>query len=493
MQNQNKILEIKMRPKIKISINSNPDSAKSRIKTCKNDTDNSEYNINDQLITYRKYLQQQGIFEMVQDDYRCMMDNFAILNRNVHNMNNINSLLIRYGINNSNMGIFIILPNELILNIVQYLKPADLLRLYITNKFFNKFCQSKIIWLKYIQQQKFDSKPPVKLVRCGTSFKSDTSPMQTYFKQQKVLGNWYTKPSNYSTVYDAHSSTITSVKLCNNIMISVGFDKRINIYQINTDINYEHKHCIYDETLNNHADRILCLDLNDNNFVTGARDEKVKLWDLNTYTCLQTFTGHTDNIWAVNFYNDIIISAGSDLNIKLWDKNSNSAIHTINNNSNRGISYLDVNDNKVYVSSADGIINVYDIRTYNLVMSLQDTNQSLYGFDIKHNNLVCGGDNIMLWYDTNTFKLKQKIDSNIGDIYGVKIMNNKIITCGNKTHQYVRIWDYDQDILRDSKFKAMRNIPDIASHNDIVRGVYADDYRMITWAADSKIKLWSFR
>lgn len=57
---------------------------------------------------------------------------------------------------------------------------------------------------------------------------------------------------------------------------------------------------------------------------SSSYDHSVKVWDLDTGECLQTFLGHDACVWSVVFHpvGQILATAGEDNTIKLWELQS---------------------------------------------------------------------------------------------------------------------------------------------------------------------------
>lgn len=65
--------------------------------------------------------------------------------------------------------------------------------------------------------------------------------------------------------------------------------------------------------------------------LTGSTDHTLKLWEVDTGNCLQTFVGHTDGVRSVAFSPDgkIIASGSIDRTIKLWQINRDNCWQTL--------------------------------------------------------------------------------------------------------------------------------------------------------------------
>ena len=67
-------------------------------------------------------------------------------------------------------------------------------------------------------------------------------------------------------------------------------------------------------------------------FLTGSRDNKARLWDINTGAVIRTFTGHTDYVKCVAFSPDgtKALTGTADYTVKLWDTETGALIRTLN-------------------------------------------------------------------------------------------------------------------------------------------------------------------
>lgn len=76
----------------------------------------------------------------------------------------------------------------------------------------------------------------------------------------------------------------------------------------------------------------VCLSADGRLALTGSSDKTLKLWDVETGRCLQTFEGHLDAVTCVCLSGDgrYGLSGCMDKSLKLWDVASGSCLHTLN-------------------------------------------------------------------------------------------------------------------------------------------------------------------
>ena len=64
--------------------------------------------------------------------------------------------------------------------------------------------------------------------------------------------------------------------------------------------------------------------------MTCATDKTIKLWDITTGECLQTFYGHSDAVWSIALAPNgrTLVSGSQDETIKIWDIETGKCLET---------------------------------------------------------------------------------------------------------------------------------------------------------------------
>ena len=100
--------------------------------------------------------------------------------------------------------------------------------------------------------------------------------------------------------------------------------------------------------------------------MSSSGDSTVRVWDLETGTCIKTFTGHNSWVRSVAISPDgqIIASSSDDPTIRMWDIDTGKCreIQTPHNNGIRSIAFSD--DGQIVASgSQDRSIWLWDIKS----------------------------------------------------------------------------------------------------------------------------------
>ncbi len=98
--------------------------------------------------------------------------------------------------------------------------------------------------------------------------------------------------------------------------------------------------------------------------VSGSYDKTVRIWNIETWKCLRTFTGHTDFVYQVAVLPDgrHIVSCSDDKTIRLWDAKTGESLFTFEGHTNEVWGVAVTPDGKRIISSSkDRTIRVWQL------------------------------------------------------------------------------------------------------------------------------------
>lgn len=120
----------------------------------------------------------------------------------------------------------------------------------------------------------------------------DLTEPQRRFKYDRHVSDIYILPNDTLVIYESNSKNIVMWDLYEDII-----------------------------TLTGHTNDIQCVLSFGNKLLTGSWDENIKVWNLDTYECEQTFIGHKTGIMTLNILNDnLIVSSDAAGEIRIWNR-----------------------------------------------------------------------------------------------------------------------------------------------------------------------------
>lgn len=205
-----------------------------------------------------------------------------------------------------------------------------------------------------------------------------------------------------------------------NKLIVGGIDKKIYIYKYN-----ETKGIFdFENILTGHEDSITSLSeyksKNDSEIIlSSSTDMSIKMWDISSLKCINTFKGHKDWIFKIISLPDgRIVSAGQDRTIIIWNEEGN-ILNKLEGHSECVIQLAALKNNQLVSGSRDYTLKIWDLSNYTLIKTIKDvecysgSNCLLYKED--SDILLVGGNDVIKIIDLKEGKIIKNITEELED------------------------------------------------------------------------------
>ena len=196
-----------------------------------------------------------------------------------------------------------------------------------------------------------------------------------------------------------------------------------------------------ERTLETHSDvNTLCFSPDEKTLASGSKDNKVRLWNVETGVNTKTLVGHSDYVLSVCFSPDgkTLVSGSRDQTVRLWNVETGENTKTLKGNSGYSVCFSP--DGKT-VASADCTVHLWDVATGEKTKKLEGHRDFVnsMSFSPDGNTLVSGsGDHTVRLWDLKTGENIKTLK----DVWGVKsvsfLPDGKTLVSGGMA---IRLWD----------------------------------------------------
>ncbi|HEY9631702.1 MAG TPA: NACHT domain-containing protein [Coleofasciculaceae cyanobacterium] len=221
-------------------------------------------------------------------------------------------------------------------------------------------------------------------------------------------------------------------------------------------------------------------------FATCSPDGSIKIWDFATGQCLQTLRDHHDIAWALAFSPDgTLISSSRDRTIKLWDWQMGHCIKTLEGHPNR-VNFVSVIDNgSTLVSAGDQMIKLWDLQTGECLRSLEGHANKITRSSISADGALLASSSfdytIRIW-DLHTGDCLQVLDQHTNTVRAVNFHPSGKYLLSGSDDQTLRLWEVESGDCVMTRFGQVNAINDIAINPGGTHLVNTND--------DTTISLW---
>jgi len=226
---------------------------------------------------------------------------------------------------------------------------------------------------------------------------------------------------------------------------------------------------------------VYCLQYDDNQIISGLRDNTIKIWSRSDLQCKKVLTGHTGSVLCLQFDENVIVSGSSDATVRVWDLETGNLRSTLIHHS-EAVLHLRFSNGLMVTCSKDRSIVVWEHRSPVDIVKLRvlvghRAAVNVVDFDEKYIVSASGDRTIKVW-DTNNCEFVRTL---IGHKRGIACLQyrDKLVVSGSSDNT-IRLWDVELGVC----------IRVLEGHEELVRCIRFDNKRIVSGAYDGKIKVW---
>jgi len=181
--------------------------------------------------------------------------------------------------------------------------------------------------------------------------------------------------------------------------------------------------------------------------LTCSEDGTIRLWSLQTWTCLVCYKGHIFPVWDVRFspHGHYFVSGGHDRTVRLWATDHHQPLRVMSGH------YADVdvvefhpNSNYVASGSSDRSVRVWDCNTGGCVRALTGHKDTVYALAFSPDGrflVSSGADAAILCWDMAGGHLVVALAGHTDTVYCLHFSRDAAVLASGGLDDCIKLWD----------------------------------------------------
>ncbi|KAK1585139.1 WD40-repeat-containing domain protein [Colletotrichum navitas] len=335
---------------------------------------------------------------------------------------------------------------------------------------------------------------PLQVYTSALIFCPKLSTIRTVFGDEEP--QWITiKPAvedNWSAclqTLEGHKAVVSSVVFCSNRMqlVSSSWDSTVKIWDITTG------QCI--QTFLVHTcKKVTSVALASDGrhfasgFASGFENCIVTIWDRITGHCIKTLKGHTGSVDSVVFFgaSSQMASASSDRTIKIWDINTGHCLKTLAGHVAHIYSLTLSGDNRQLASgSLDHTVKIWDTVTGHCIKTLSGHTGPIFSTAFSNDGMQLASASayncIKIW-DITVERCVQTLEGHRGKVVSVIFSADGMQLASASADKTIKIWDRSTG----------QCVQTLTGHTGMVHSITftKNNMQLVSASADTTIKIW---
>jgi WD40 repeat protein len=240
-----------------------------------------------------------------------------------------------------------------------------------------------------------------------------------------------------------------TLKATKNKIICIAILKTLNYKDIFKSLGKTKK------VIKTHNDYIRALtNLNKDYIISSSSDKTLKVWNINTYSCIETLSEHKTAIQDVITLDNGIIASCTWDQIKIWNTNDDfKCINTISfEGYNSFVKLLKLNNGDIVCPAYFGDI------TYLLILDHREDYSCIKATIQGHSNWIVSVENlsddkfasgsedctINIWDSNDIYKCVKTLDEHVGSVYAL-LFDGKDLLISGSFDKTIKMWNVSND------------------------------------------------
>ncbi|KAI9321840.1 WD40-repeat-containing domain protein, partial [Dichotomocladium elegans] len=230
-----------------------------------------------------------------------------------------------------------------------------------------------------------------------------------------------------------------------------------------------------------HTDSVYCIvRYNAQYLVSGSRDHSVRVWDLDTYTCIASKTHHEGSVLCLKIAGDWMVSGSSDGTCVIWRSLPCPVpVSRLRGHTSGVLDVCIVKDRWIVSASRDGTVRVWDKGSSKEIRRLEGHTGPVNALQVKDDHVLSasGDGKLKLWH----IETGECLRTFVGHVRGLacaRFDGNRIYSGGQDA--LLKIWDPISGQCLDT----------LAGHEQLIRTVDCCEGRVVTGSYDRTLRVW---
>lgn len=203
-------------------------------------------------------------------------------------------------------------------------------------------------------------------------------------------------------------------------------------------------------TLRGHTDSVRSISVYGRHIVSGSYDASVRVWDLETLSCVHTLSGHSSKVYttAIDPYRQRVLSGSLDATVNVWDLYTGQFLMSLEEHESL-VGLIQLSKDYLVTAAADSTLRIWDPVSGACKHTLKGHDGAVTCFQNNNKRIVLGSANLVVW-DVRTGHMIRKFNNSQNcNMWQVKFNDKMCISAVQRNGEaWIEVLDFEASNLR---------------------------------------------